>query len=88
LRQHVLEVLKQERDDVKAGPAGGHLHLRPRARRRARWDKAIAEHDDMISALSARDGRALRAILEAHLAGKRESVLAAFAAEQSAEAYD
>jgi DNA-binding GntR family transcriptional regulator len=42
----------------------------------------------MIAALSARDGRALRAILEAHLAGKRESVLAAFAAEQSAEAYD
>jgi hypothetical protein len=55
---------------------------------RARWDKAIAEHDEMIAALSARDGRALRAILEAHLAGKRESVLAAFAAEQSAEAYD
>lgn len=54
----------------------------------ARWDKAIAEHDDMIAALSARDGHALRAILEAHLAGKRESVLAAFAAEQSAEAYD
>jgi len=55
---------------------------------RVRWDKAIAEHDIMIVALSARDGRAMRAILEAHLAGKRESVLAAFAAEQSAEAYD
>jgi DNA-binding GntR family transcriptional regulator len=55
---------------------------------RARWDKAIAEHDEMIAALNARDGRALRAILESHLAGKRESVLAAFAADQSAEAYD
>jgi DNA-binding GntR family transcriptional regulator len=55
---------------------------------RQRWDKAIAEHDRMIEALAARDGAALRAILEAHLAGKRESVLAAFAAGTAAEAYD
>jgi DNA-binding GntR family transcriptional regulator len=55
---------------------------------RARWDKAVAEHDRMIEALAARDGAALRKILEAHLAGKRESVLAAFAADTAAEAYD
>jgi DNA-binding GntR family transcriptional regulator len=55
---------------------------------RARWDKAVAEHDRMIEALAARDGAALRSILEAHLAGKRESVLAAFAADTTAEAYD
>jgi DNA-binding GntR family transcriptional regulator len=42
----------------------------------------------MIVALEARDGTALRAILEAHLAGKRESVLAAFASDTRAEAYD
>jgi len=54
----------------------------------ARWDKAVDEHERMISALEARDGRALRAILEVHLAGKRESVLAAFAADSRAEAYD
>jgi len=36
--------------------------------------------------LDARDGAALRAILEAHLAGKRQSVLAAFSG--SAAAYD
>lgn len=55
---------------------------------RQRWDKAVAEHEQMIAALEARDGAALRRILEAHLAGKRESVLAAFAADTRAEAYD
>jgi DNA-binding GntR family transcriptional regulator len=53
-----------------------------------RWDKAVDEHEQMISALEARDGGALRAILEAHLAGKRESVLAAFSSDTRAEAYD
>lgn len=53
-----------------------------------RWDKAVDEHERMIAALDARDGAALRAILEAHLAGKRESVLAAFASDTRAEAYD
>jgi DNA-binding GntR family transcriptional regulator len=51
-----------------------------------RWTKAVEEHERMIAALDARDGAALRAILEAHLAGKRQSVLAAFAG--TAEAYD
>ncbi len=51
-----------------------------------RWAKAVEEHERMIAALDARDGAALRAILEAHLAGKRQSVLAAFSG--TAEAYD
>jgi DNA-binding GntR family transcriptional regulator len=51
-----------------------------------RWAKAVEEHERMIQALDARDGKALRAILEAHLAGKRQSVLAAFAG--TGEAYD
>lgn len=51
-----------------------------------RWTKAVEEHERMIAALDARDGAALRTILEAHLAGKRQSVLAAFAG--TAEAYD
>jgi len=51
-----------------------------------RWAKAVEEHERMIAALDARDGAALRTILEAHLAGKRQSVLAAFAG--TAEAYD
>lgn len=55
---------------------------------RPRWDKAIVEYESIIAALDARDGPALRAILEAHLAGKRESVLAAFTSEAPAEAYD
>jgi DNA-binding GntR family transcriptional regulator len=53
-----------------------------------RWNRAVDEHERMIVALEARDGTALRAILEAHLAGKRESVLAAFASDTRAEAYD
>ncbi len=55
---------------------------------RQRWDKAVDEHDRIVAALEARDGPALREILEAHLAGKRESVLAAFASGAPAEAYD
>ncbi len=55
---------------------------------RLRWDKAIDEHERIVAALEARDGAALRVILEAHLAGKRESVLAAFASGTPAEAYD
>lgn len=51
-----------------------------------RWAKAVEEHERMIHALDARDGAALRAILEAHLAGKRQSVLAAFSG--TSEAYD
>ena len=51
-----------------------------------RWAKAVEEHERMIATLDARDGAALRAILEAHLAGKRQSVLAAFSG--TAEAYD
>jgi len=51
-----------------------------------RWAKAVEEHERMIAALDARDGAALRTILEAHLAGKRQSVLTAFAG--TAEAYD
>ncbi len=51
-----------------------------------RWTKAVEEHERMIAALDARDSAALRTILEAHLAGKRQSVLAAFAG--TAEAYD
>ncbi len=41
----------------------------------AKWDHAIAEHSDMIKALSARDGRWLATILRRHLMTKCEIVL-------------
>ncbi|PLZ02886.1 GntR family transcriptional regulator [Burkholderia sp. WAC0059] len=42
----------------------------------AKWDSAIHEHEEMIEALEARDGRRLSAILRRHLIAKLEAVLA------------
>jgi DNA-binding GntR family transcriptional regulator len=43
---------------------------------REKWDAALAEHAAMADALAARDGARLAALLRAHLAGKRATVLA------------
>jgi len=43
---------------------------------REKWDAALAEHAAMVDALAARDGVRLAALLRAHLAGKRATVLA------------
>jgi DNA-binding GntR family transcriptional regulator len=40
-----------------------------------KWKRAVAEHEQMLAALDARDGAALRAVLSAHLRHKRDSVL-------------
>jgi DNA-binding GntR family transcriptional regulator len=40
-----------------------------------KWDRAVHDHEDMIKALEARDGKALAAILRRHLLEKRDSVL-------------
>lgn len=42
----------------------------------AKWDRAIKEHEEMIEALEARDGKRLAAILRQHLLDKRDSVMA------------
>lgn len=44
---------------------------------RERWDKAVAEHDDMLAALAARDGPRLQRLLVDHLGGKMLAVLTA-----------
>ncbi len=55
-------------------------HLRFRSNfNQAKWDAAVAEHASMIEALTARDARALRAVLETHLIHKRDTVLSALA---------
>lgn len=41
-----------------------------------KWDRAIHEHDEMIQALEARDGKRLAGILRQHLLDKRDSVMA------------
>jgi DNA-binding GntR family transcriptional regulator len=41
----------------------------------AKWNKAVAEHRDMIAALAARDGAALRDLLIRHLQAKKQAVL-------------
>ncbi|MFD0668604.1 GntR family transcriptional regulator [Ramlibacter sp. MAHUQ-53] len=40
-----------------------------------KWDQAVKEHDTMIEALAARDAAAMREVLLAHLAHKRDAVL-------------
>ncbi|PTB18088.1 GntR family transcriptional regulator [Trinickia symbiotica] len=48
----------------------------------AKWDSAIHDHEEMIRALEARDGKRMGAILRAHLLAKRDAVLAQEAGEQ------
>jgi len=62
--------------------AGIYRNLAGRIRRarylanisRARWDKAMAEHEQILAALSRRDGRALAQILRQHLMNKCEAL--------------
>ena len=42
----------------------------------AKWKVAVKEHERMIDALDARDGKALAAVLIEHLNNKRDTVLA------------
>lgn len=41
----------------------------------AKWQRAIQQHTQMMQALDARDGAALRALLKTHLEDKRDTVL-------------
>jgi DNA-binding GntR family transcriptional regulator len=40
-----------------------------------KWDRAVHDHEEMIKALEARDGKRLGAILRQHLLDKREAIL-------------
>ncbi len=46
-----------------------------------KWQQAVNEHEEMIAALTARDGQALRAVLVRHLQNKRDAVLASIPTE-------
>jgi DNA-binding GntR family transcriptional regulator len=49
----------------------------------AKWQAAMQDHEDMITALSRRDPAALRAVLLAHLFKKRDVVMAQLAERRS-----
>ncbi|SFH72864.1 DNA-binding transcriptional regulator, GntR family [Collimonas sp. OK307] len=44
-----------------------------------KWDSAAHDHDEMVKALEARDGKRLAAVLRQHLLDKRDAVLSAAA---------
>jgi DNA-binding GntR family transcriptional regulator len=50
-----------------------------------RWSQAIAEHEEMLTALSERDGRALADVLRRHLRNKCETVKTYLRAERPAD---
>lgn len=52
---------------------------------KTKWDSAIHDHDEMLVALEARDGKRLAAILRRHLLDKRDAVLNLQAAEADAD---
>jgi len=49
-----------------------------------KWDRAAHDHEEMIKALEARDGKRLAAILRQHLLEKRDAVLAVLASSDAA----
>ena len=44
---------------------------------RERWDEAVREHGKILEALTRRDGRRLRDLLQQHLEHKHQALLAA-----------
>jgi DNA-binding GntR family transcriptional regulator len=46
----------------------------------SKWESAIRDHEEMIRALEARDGKRMAAILRGHLLAKRDAVLGQMAA--------
>jgi DNA-binding GntR family transcriptional regulator len=74
-----IAILNAARNDTLSSQ---HQMLSARVRRarylanmtRERWDKAVAEHEDILAALEARDGPRLGNILKKHLKNKLETV--------------
>ncbi|HTD07194.1 GntR family transcriptional regulator [Undibacterium sp.] len=48
-----------------------------------KWDSAVHDHEEMIKALDARDGKQLAAVLRRHLLDKRDAVLSVVSAAES-----
>ncbi|MDE2370628.1 MAG: GntR family transcriptional regulator [Burkholderiales bacterium] len=68
--------------DAHRAICGRVQHLRFRALQEpAVWREALAEHEEMMAALAARDGAALGALLRSHLERKREVLLSRLRAQ-------
>jgi DNA-binding GntR family transcriptional regulator len=86
LNQHIHEKILDAARNPTLTVAYGNLSGRIRRARytanidKARWDQAVAEHEEMLEALGGRDGARLAAILKRHLHNKCETVKAALAA--------
>jgi len=52
----------------------------------ARWDRAVAEHEEILKALVAREGRRLGELLKSHLQNKCETVKESLLTEERREA--
>ncbi|MDP1901492.1 MAG: GntR family transcriptional regulator [Rubrivivax sp.] len=76
------EILRLSGNSVLAA-THNKLNLRMRRARysanvsQPRWDRAMQEHDLIIDALEARNGKRLRALLEEHISNKCDVVIAA-----------
>lgn len=72
----------------------GKLNLRLRRARyfanvsQPRWDRAMQEHDQIIEALEARNGKRLRTLLEDHMRNKCDVVIAALLSSGELSAID
>ncbi|WP_116137915.1 GntR family transcriptional regulator [Trinickia diaoshuihuensis] len=51
----------------------------------SKWESAVRDHEEMIRALEARDGKKMAAILRTHLLAKRDAVLGQAAVRQETE---
>ncbi|SOZ18129.1 putative Transcriptional regulator, GntR family [Cupriavidus taiwanensis] len=61
-------------DRINEAARNGALRFRSN-QQSGKWDEAVEDHEEMIQALEARDGKRLAAVLKRHLLEKRDAVL-------------
>ena len=88
LREMTIEELGTKRRELKHEMLNLRIqHLRFRSNfDDVKWDRAAAEHTQMVAALEARDATGLASIMRHHLQQKGEAVLEAMRAHRPAGA--
>ncbi len=76
IHETILKAAKNPTLEAQYNALAGRIRLaRFRANMtQARWDQAMREHEEMLTALEARDGKRLSEVLSRHLENKRETV--------------
>ena len=76
IHESILKAAKNPTLEAQYNALAGRIRLaRFRANMtQARWDQAMREHEEMLTALEARDGKRLSEVLSRHLENKRETV--------------